>query len=216
MLRMFHYTVWQRPQLDSETLAETRGRILHNRRLAAEMAEILRFNRDHLSFLDEPVDVGFESPLDLHCAYTRDQVLAAIDFYTDHRRPEMREGVLRVADKNLDILFVTLNKSEKDYSPTTMYQDHAISEVLFHWQSQSTTSSDSNTGQRYIQHAEAGSRILLFVRQDKRDASGAPPYVFLGTANYVSHQGSRPMSITWRLDRPMPPELFSESSMVAV
>ena len=72
-------------------------------------------------------------------------------------------------DKQTDVLFVTLNKSDKDYSPTTMYNDYSINDSLFHWQSQSTTSDKSSTGQRYIHHAERGSRVLLFVREFKTD-----------------------------------------------
>ncbi len=71
-------------------------------------------------------------------------------------------------DKKTDILFVTLDKSEKDYSPTTLYEDYAINEVLFHWQSQSTTSDTSTTGKRYINHKKTGNIILLFVREKKK------------------------------------------------
>ncbi|MEN6462706.1 MAG: DUF3427 domain-containing protein [Syntrophomonas sp.] len=42
--------------------------------------------------------------------------------------------------KGLDVFFVTLNKSDKDYSPSTMYQNYAINEEQFHWQSKSVTS----------------------------------------------------------------------------
>ena len=51
----------------------------------------------------------------------------------------VREGVKWLPDKQLDVFFVTLNKADKDYSPTTMYNDYSINESLFHWQSQSTT-----------------------------------------------------------------------------
>ena len=37
---------------------------------------------------------------------------------------------------NLDVFFVTLNKLEKDFSELTLYKDYAISDSLFHWQSQ--------------------------------------------------------------------------------
>ena len=77
----------------------------------------------------------------------------------------MREGVKWLPEKQLDVFFVTLNKAEKDYSPTTMYNDYSINESLFHWQSQSTTAADSPTGQRYIHHRERGSKVLLFVRE---------------------------------------------------
>ena len=85
-----------------------------------------------------------------------------------------------------------------------MYEDYAISPSLFHWQSQSTTAADSNIGRRYIHHAEQGGRILLFVREFKQDALGTSPYTFLGQATYVSHTGSKPMNIVWRLEKPIP------------
>ena len=72
----------------------------------------------------------------------------------------VREGVKYLPEKSADLFFVTLNKSDKEYSPTTMYNDYSINDVLFHWQSQSTTSEASNTGQRYIHHKEMGSQIV--------------------------------------------------------
>ena len=117
----------------------------------------------------------------------------------DYLKPStVREGVKWLPDKNADLLFITLNKSDKDYSPTTMYRDYSISDTLFHWQSQSTTPADSPTGQRYIHHAERGSRILLFVREFKQDRvlGAAAAYTYLGSARYVSHEGSRPMNVT--------------------
>src|SRR3546814_15366129 len=67
-----------------------------------------------------------------------------------------------------DAFFVTLKKSESDYSPTTMYRDYAISPELFHWESQSTTSVASPTGQRYLNPASRGSPVLLFTRSEER------------------------------------------------
>ena len=58
--------------------------------------------------------------------------------------------------KKLDIFFITLNKSDKDFSPSTLYEDYAINERLFHWQTQSKTSIESPTGQRYINHLKTG------------------------------------------------------------
>ena len=90
-----------------------------------------------------------------------------------------------------DAFFVTLNKSETEYSPSTLYRDYALSPTLFHWESQSTTSVDSKTGQRYINHRQRGTNILIFVREAKEDDLGTSPYVFLGPAEYVSHEGDR-------------------------
>ena len=85
-----------------------------------------------------------------------------------------------------------------------MYEDYAVSPSLFHWQSQSKTAAESPTGQRYIHHTERGNRVLLFVREFKKDALGAAPYTFLGQATYASHTGSKPMSIVWSLEKPIP------------
>lgn len=151
--------------------------------------------------------------LEVHARYQREEILAALDYASFTRRPtSVMQGVAYVEATNTDILFVTLKKSEADYSPTTMYRDYPISQTLFHWESQSTTSIASPTGQRYLNGA---SRILLFVRDEPRDDFGTSPYMYLGPATYVSHVGERPIAITWRLDTPMPADLFDLASVAA-
>jgi len=130
-------------------------------------------------------------------------------------KPEVREGVRHIPEHKLDVFMVTLNKTEKDYSPSTLYEDYAIDAEHFHWQSQSTTSAQSRTGQRYIRHAEQGYRPLLFVREHKRAAGGAPPYAFLGPVRYLRHYGDRPMSVVWRMEHPLPARLLRTSQRLA-
>jgi hypothetical protein len=118
---------------------------------------------------------------------------------------------------NTEALFVTLDKSEGDYSPTTMYEDYAITENLFHWQSQNSAKPDSPKGLSYINHVKEGKTILFFVREKNVDENGLTmAYVYLGTAKYVSHEGSQPMSIKWLLKEAIPPALFNESRKLAV
>ena len=80
------------------------------------------------------------------------------------------------------------------------------------------TADNSPTGQRYIHHKERGSKVLLFVREFKSDrvTGGAEAYTYLGTANYVKHQGSRPMNITWLLDRPIPAKFLKKTNKLVV
>ncbi len=152
-----------------------------------------------------------ELPLKVHARYQREEILAALDF---PRQPNsFREGVWYSAEHNVDAFFVTLRKSEASYSPTTMYRDYPISPTLFHWESQSTTSVASPTGQRYL---TGSSQVLLFVREQQRDELGTSPYLFLGRGHYVSHQGSRPIAITWQLEHAMPVDVFTAASVVAV
>lgn len=152
-------------------------------------------------------------PLRIHGRYQREEVLTALDYASLERKPtSMMQGVAYSPAFNADILFVTLKKSEADYSPTTMYRDYPISPALFHWESQSTTSVASPTGQRYV---TGSSNVLLFVREHQQDDFGTSPYLFLGPAHYVSHDGERPIAITWRLERPMPAEFFASATVAA-
>jgi len=148
-------------------------------------------------------------PLTIHSQYARDEILVGLGHWSLEQRPDQREGVLHLAQSKLDAFFVTLQKTEEDYSPTTMYEDYLISHELFHWQSQSNTAAESPTGQRYIRHRQLGYTPLLFVRETRVLPSGlTAPYVFLGPCDYVSHEGSRPMSIVWRLSHAVPARLF--------
>jgi len=213
MLQMFYVTVWGETASDwsNDKVLENLYNLADSPVMLSELIALLQYRFNHIDFIDEPVNLGFDCPLDLHCTYTRDQILVAMDFMKPNT---VREGVKYLPEKKADIFFVTLNKSDKDYSPTTMYNDYSISETLFHWQSQSTTSADSATGRRYIHHKESGNLILLFVREFKvdRNFGGAGAYTFLGTANYVKYDGSRPMNITWKLDRPIPAKFLKKTN----
>jgi hypothetical protein len=152
-------------------------------------------------------------PLRVHGRYQREEILTALEYATLERKPtSMMQGVAYAEAYNADILLVTLKKSEADYSPTTMYRDYPISPTLFHWESQSTTTTASRTGQRYL---TGSSNVLLFVREHHEDAFGTAPYVFLGPAHYASHEGERPIAITWRLKHAMPTEFFAAATVAA-
>ena len=216
MLQMFYVTVW----MDVIDFAhpEPAYRNFHalsqSKVLCGEMLELMQYRYDHIDILDKVLDFGFACPIDLHCTYSRDQLLVALDFM---KPSTVREGVKWLPEKKLDVLFVTLNKSDKDYSPTTMYEDYSINKTLFHWQSQSTTGDHSATGQRYIHHREQGSRILLCVRDAKKDAwGGTASYCVFGFVDYMQHTGSSPMSIIWRLEDEIPAKYLRQTNKLIV
>ncbi len=213
MLNMFYVTVWQEviEDFSADQVWERLYALADSPVLLGELIELLKYKLNTIDFIDAPADLPYDCPLDVHCSYTRDQLLLALDFM---KPKTLREGVKWLADKQTDVLLITLNKSDKEYSPTTMYNDYSINSRLFHWQSQSTTSADSPTGQRYIHHKARGSHVLLFVRETKSDACGAAPYTFLGTADYVSHTGSRPMNIVWRLHQEIPAKFLRKTQQV--
>ncbi len=215
MLQMFQFTVWQNSvEACGFTDIKNGLKIIKDCPvLYKELIELLKYNYSHIDFIDQHVDLGFDCPLDVHCQYTRDQIFVALDYLTPGA---IRQGVKWLPDKKLDVFINTLNKAEKDYSPTTMYNDYSINEWLFHWQSQSTTSESSPTGQRYIHHATRGSKVLLFVREYNEDIAGTAPFTFLGIANYVKHDGSCPMNITWKLEIPIPAKFIKKTNKLVV
>jgi hypothetical protein len=181
-----------------------------------ELREILELRYDGLRSVSRPADLPFPCPLRLHASYTRDELLAGLGHWTLCARPDMREGVLHLRALPADLFLITLNKTEREYSPTTMYEDYAISDRLFHWQSQSTTAATSPTGQRYIHHRARAHTILLAVRENRKGNGLSCPFYFLGPADYISHSGSRPMSITWGLRDPIPAHLLRVTERLAV
>ena len=192
------------------TLEEAEARWRRNASAASDLRAVLEYRRAHTRTRRTALLEGLAGPLAVHAEYTRDEILVVLGHWDMDRRPDVREGLLHLRERRVDVFFVTLEKTEDAYSPTTMYEDYAISDRLFHWQSQSTTSAESPTGRRYIDHREQGYTPLLFVREHKYLAGGlASPYAFLGPARYVSHEGSRPMSIVWRLETPMPARLLT-------
>ena len=215
MLTMLQFTIWQKTwqECGFADMLEGFCRLWECPTLLGEILDVLYYSYDRIDFVDAPVDLGFECPLDLHCTYSRDQILAALDFM---KPSTVREGTKYLPDKKADVHFVTLNKAEKDYSPTTMYEDYSINETLFHWQSQSTTSQSSATGQRYMNHRSMGVRELLFVREFKSGKLGAAPYTFLGLADFLSVSGSKPMNITWRLREPIPAKYLRKTNKLVV
>ncbi|HJJ46992.1 MAG TPA: DUF3427 domain-containing protein, partial [Methanocorpusculum sp.] len=169
-----------------------------------ELIAVLQQRLKQITFLDSKVDLGYPCALDLHCSYSRDEIRAGLGFITWHTYRKMQEGVLYNDTKKTTIMLVTLHKLEKQYSPTTMYDDYIISEELVHWQTQKTTAEETKVGKRYINHEKEGNQMLLFVRSSKERGRLTLPYRFLGKVLYVKHEGSKPMSITWRLEKKIP------------
>lgn len=213
-LLMAHFSLWGRDWIPTD-LIQSVDRLHANPTLLGELLELLELRRDAVQSVGEQVALPFPCPLRLHATHTRDELLVGLGHWTLQAQPEMREGVLHLRDLPADLFLITLNKTERDYSPTTMYEDYAISDRLFHWQSQSTTSDTSPTGQRYIHHRARGHTILLAVRENQRQRGLSCPFHFLGPADYVSHEGSRPMSVTWALRRPLPAYLARVTERLA-
>jgi Domain of unknown function (DUF3427) len=179
-----------------------------------ELSSLLGLLEDRIHRVTRPVDPSGRLPLQVHARYSRDEACAAFGI-TDPST--VREGVKWVEAERADLFFVTLNKTEAHYSPTTMYQDRAITPELFQWESQSTTTTASPTGRRYAHHRSRGSSVHLFVRETKVPDGdlGAPPYLYAGPMSYVRHQGDRPMRVLWKLQHGLPADVFHAARVAA-
>jgi superfamily II DNA or RNA helicase/HKD family nuclease len=184
--------------------------------LQSALATELKFVVDHLGKNLNRVTYPskMDIPLQVHARYTRNEVYAAFGVSTSGK---FGSGTEWIKGQNSDLGFVTINKSEGKYSPTTMYADSAISDYLFQWESPSTISDSTPTGKRYVDHKNLKSSFHLFVREVEIDveASRTMPYMYMGTCNYVSHTGNNPMRIIWQLDRPMPADILVKSKILA-
>lgn len=214
MIAMLYYSFFQDTpaKLGYKTMQEALQKLFVSEEMREEMRQLLMYAYNHIQFIEEDISLNCVCPLEIHCEYSRDQIMAAFGYYNENAKPAFREGVKYLQNEKLDMFFVTFNKSEKDYSPSTLYEDYAVNESLFHWQSQSTTSSDSPTGMRYRQHDERGSQVILFVRENKNRDGLTAPFTYLGPCHYRSHTGSKPMSILWDLEKPIPPSMINQAN----
>jgi superfamily II DNA or RNA helicase len=170
----------------------------------AELAQLLVELDDRIDHLHGALSQHPDVPLQIHARYSRIEIMAAFGIGDRAKTPDWREGVREVKDERADLLAFTLDKSSGRFSPTTRYRDYAISPKLIHWESQSTTRADSDTGLRYRQHESQGRSIMLFTRLRADDRA----FWFLGPATFRGHVGEKPMAITWELATPLPGDLY--------
>lgn len=104
-------------------------------------------------------------------------------------------GHIVLHDGKVHVLLVTLNKQGK--AADHRYVDHWIDEHTFHWQSQNQTSPNDVRGRSLIEHARRDIAIHLFVRETKLANSKGAPFLYCGPVRYVSHTGSKPMSVVF-------------------
>jgi superfamily II DNA or RNA helicase/HKD family nuclease len=205
--RMIHMLAFRLLSVDERTLNGTSNVVLERLRgnpaVKEEFVELCRALVEKIKLHSDEKPLIIDSPLFLHRQYERDEVFVAFGKSELVGSWQSQTGRVWLEDKNAEILFVTLDKSDKTFSPSTRYEDYAISQTRFHWQSQSTTSEQSKTGRRYIEQKDNGASFLLFVRGRKKE-----PFVFLGPARYSSHKDSRPMNIIWNLEHPIPAHFY--------
>lgn len=216
MLLILHYDIWQNAG-GFDSLELSIREIGRNKILIDEIIEVLEILIDNINFKEINFSLPYPQPLKIHARYTRDQILAAFELSTFETKSSSREGVAFSAKLNTELLFINLIKSEENFSPTTMYDDYAINETLFHWQSQNSAGPETPKGISYINHQKNEKIILLFIREKNEDEYGnTMGYVFVGEGQFKEHYGEKPMNIKWELNEPLPHYLWKEAAKLRV
>ncbi len=183
-------------------------RIRANRPIAQELRELADVLEANSVLPNIPLP-GLESYLlTLHGNYERREILTAVDFHTETSRAFHNTGVLRLPNKKIELLFVTLDKSS-GFHKGISYHDYAISPSRFHWQTQNSASPSTSIGRRYLESDRNGWSFQLFVRTTPES-----PYVACGPVRFVDAHGEKPMNVVWELEYPLSARLFQQFSVL--
>ena len=205
---MLHGLIWQKPasKLGMTNRDESFSRLSLNPKSLADIVEIADYKLGITTSLGSiPYS---ELPLELHAHYGNTEIQSAFGRDVFSGSAQSGPGVLSFKEKNAYALLITLQKSERDFSPSTMYRDYPLSPQIFHWESQGNTTQDSPTGQNLINHVQRGISIHLFVRRTKYLGNKVQPFQYLGKATRIKHEGECPISFDWKLEHLMPGELL--------
>ncbi len=136
----------------SASLTEGLAQLWEHPQVRSELLELLDLLPDRVEHVHADLSIA-NVPLAVHARYTRTEILAAFDIGSGVKPGTWQSGVWWDEKSRSDLFAFTLDKSAGSFSPTTRYRDYAISPELIHWESQSVTSLDSETGRRYISQA---------------------------------------------------------------
>lgn len=206
---MFYYILYQNNinKVGINSISEAIKRLNSYPLFIQEIEEIVDYLIDNLYIKTFYIGSGLPLALEQYGCYTREDIFTIFGRQTAEKCMQGSvSGVFNFEEYNTEAFFVTLNKSDADFSPSTQYDDYVISEYKFHWQSQNN---DSHTGRgrRFVEQKENNKKFLLFVREQKKDGFGNTcPFHCFGLVDYVRSYGDCPMNIEWKLQEPVMPQ----------
>ena len=208
-----YYRLWgdKGSNLGITSLEDAFRRFAANPSILADMDEVLAWSLDTTEVSGQIPELPFACTLELHAHYGIKEIQAAFGHANLETAGQTGVGSFHFTEVKTYALLITFQKTEKEFSPSTMYADYPISRELLHWESQSTTSQQSETGQNLIHHEERGYTILVFARDQKRRNGVTVPFTYLGPVERVSYESERPIKMVWRLRYQMPVEMFEDN-----
>jgi hypothetical protein len=208
-----HYRLWAKPgpPLEIATIHESFERLASNPSILDDLEEILEWAAAETRVGGIIPELQPPCAFELHANYGSVDINATLKGAALDSYGLKGVGVLLFKYIKTYVLLITFQKTEHEFSPSTMYADYPISRELLHWESQSNTKQESETGQNLIHHMERGYSVLVFARDVKKRNGITVPFTFLGPAEHVSHEGECPIKIVWHLHYPMPAAMFEEN-----
>ena len=183
-------------------------RLASNPNAVSELRELADVLEVHSTLPANPLPGLEDTQLMLHGRYDRREILTAVGWFTASERPPSREGVLRLRDRQIELMFVTLDKSD-GYHETINFHDYAISPNRFHWQTQNSAAPSTSAGKQYLESPGNGWKFQIFVRVDPKS-----PFIACGPVSLLESSGAKPMNIVWQFDTTLPARLFREFSVL--
>lgn len=208
-----YYRLWgdKGSNLGITSLEDAFHRLARNQSILADLYEILAWSQDTTEVSGLIPQLPFVCPLELHAHYGGKEIQAVFGRASLETAGQTGVGSFHFADVKAYVLLVTFQKTEKEFSPSTMYADYPISRELMHWESQANTAQHHTDGQNLIHHQERGYTILVFARDQKRRNNVTMPFTYLGPVDMVSYESDRPIKMVWRLRHQMPVEMFEDN-----
>lgn len=208
-----YYRMWgdSGRNLGFPSFADAFRRLARNPSILSDLDEILSWSLDTTEVSGQIPVLPFECRLELHAQYGAREIQAVFGKATLETTGQAGVGLFHFPEVKTYALLVTFQKTEKEFSPSTMYADYPISRELLHWESQSKTPQQSPVGQNLIHHKEHGYTILIFARDLKRRNNVTVPFTYLGPADRVSYESERPIKMVWRLWHQMSVEMFEDN-----
>ena len=187
-------------------------RIRTNPSIVSDIRQLVEWRRAVSNVRSRSLDLPFDCSLNLHGTYGSEEIKAALGLSGWDRKGSRGVGVIHDKSRKLYVHLVTFQKDDRDFVPTTLYEDYPISPELLHWESQSTLARHHETARNYLGFKERGYTVLFFARLTKKQGMLTAPFTFLGRAEALeSSQGERPIQMVWRLAQPMPAELYEQA-----
>lgn len=216
MAQQAYQLLWGKPatSLGFQSLADAFRRLRENRTWIEDLSEVLDWSRLR-AHAERPLLNQIPSTLEIHGVYSALEINAAFGTTTMNGGGSRGTGVVPFHDHKVVVHLVTFEKTERQFSESTMYRDFPTRPDLLHWESQSLATQTSKLGKIYANHEALGYRILFFTRIRKEAGPGlTSPFLFLGCGRFIDATGERPIAIRWQLEQPMPMEHFREARIV--